>query len=147
MPSGSPRNGASPKLPLPPCHSRAATIHSLRSDLCSPSICRFSSALIQGPEDFDIGFDFGLLSQDNGFGAPSSNGTSANALDLAMMRRPLHTAVLQYGKQSPAAGLASHHNLAISPIRHNTISGVFMNTIGSASGNASWIRALRFSHR
>ena len=74
------------------------------------------------PEDFDIDFDFDEPSQDYGFGSTSSNGTSSNALDLVMMRQPLHMAVLQYGKQSPAAGTASHHNSTISPIPHNTIS-------------------------
>ncbi|TBU39177.1 ras GEF [Dichomitus squalens] len=82
------------------------------------------------PEDFDIDFDFDEPGQDYAFWLPSGNGTSANALDLVMMRQPLHMAVLQYGKQNPAAGAASHPNAAISPFPHSAISRVFVNTIG-----------------
>ncbi|KAI1789674.1 ras GEF [Ganoderma leucocontextum] len=85
------------------------------------------------PEDHDIDFDFNEHSQDfGGFGVASSNGTSANALDLAMMRQPLHMAVLQYGKQnpSPVGTTGTHPNTPVSPFPHSTISRVFVNTIG-----------------
>ncbi|PIL25964.1 hypothetical protein GSI_11718 [Ganoderma sinense ZZ0214-1] len=85
------------------------------------------------PEDYDIDFDFDERGQDFGpFGGTSSNGTSANSLDLVMMRQPLHMAVLQYGKQnpSPVGPTGPHPNTPVSPFPHNTISRVFVNTIG-----------------
>nr|VWO96952.1 Guanyl nucleotide exchange factor Sql2 [Ganoderma boninense] len=85
------------------------------------------------PEDYDIDFDFDERGQDFGpFGVTSSNGTSANSLDLVMMRQPLHMAVLQYGKQnpSPVGATGPHPNTPASPFPHNTISRVFVNTIG-----------------
>ena len=83
------------------------------------------------PEDFDIDFDFDNVvtppSQDFG-----SNGMPSNALDLVMMRQPLHMSILQYGKQNQTAvsGAATHPNVAITPYPHSTISRVFVNTIG-----------------
>ena len=84
------------------------------------------------PEDHDIDFDFDERGQDFGaFGVASSNGTSANSLDL-VMRQPLHMAMLQYGKQnpSPVGATGPHPNAPVSPFPHNTISRVFVNTIG-----------------
>ncbi|KAI9060140.1 ras GEF [Trametes sanguinea] len=97
------------------------------------------------PEDFDIDFDFdgGVTPSRSGdFSLASADGSPTNALDLVMMRQPLHMAVLQYqtGKQNPtmhatgagaaAVAQASHPNAALSPFPHNTISRVFVNTIG-----------------
>ncbi|RPD63301.1 ras GEF [Lentinus tigrinus ALCF2SS1-6] len=83
------------------------------------------------PEDFDIDFDFEdvVSSPSQDFG---SNGMPSNALDLVMMRQPLHMSILQYGKQnqSAASGAAAHPNVAITPYPHSTISRVFVNTIG-----------------
>lgn len=49
-----------------------------------------------------------------------------------MMRQPLHMAIMQYGKQSQTAATvaAAHPIVAVSPFPHNTISRVFVNTIG-----------------
>ncbi|KAI0712768.1 hypothetical protein C8T65DRAFT_646831 [Cerioporus squamosus] len=83
------------------------------------------------PEDFDIDFDFEEVAspaaQDFG-----SNGVPSNALDLVIMRQPLHMSILQYGKQNQttATVAAAHPNVAVSPFPHNTISRVFVNTIG-----------------
>ncbi|RDX47589.1 ras GEF [Lentinus brumalis] len=81
------------------------------------------------PEDFDIDFDFEEVTippvQDFG-----TNGAGSNALDLVLMRQPLHMSLMQYGKQSQATVAAAHPNVPISPFPHNTISRVFVNTIG-----------------
>ncbi|KAI0744636.1 hypothetical protein C8Q76DRAFT_637916 [Earliella scabrosa] len=86
---------------------------------------------LNDPEDCDIDFDFDEVSTPPAqeFG---SNGIPGNAMDLAMMRQPLHMSILQYGKQSPSvtAGSTTHPNAAISPFPHSTISRVFVNTIG-----------------
>ena len=85
------------------------------------------------PEDYDIDFDFEERGRDFGvFGVVSSNGTSANSLDLVMMRQPLHMAVLQYGKQnpSPVGAAGPHPNVPASPFPHSTISRVFVNAVG-----------------
>ncbi|KAI0759046.1 hypothetical protein C8Q74DRAFT_1372915 [Fomes fomentarius] len=85
---------------------------------------------LNDPEDVDIDFDFDEVStppaQEYHFNGPS------NALDLVMMRQPLHMSLLQYGKQGPsgAVGPATHSNAAVSPFPHSTISRVFVNTIG-----------------
>ncbi|OJT12320.1 hypothetical protein TRAPUB_11095 [Trametes pubescens] len=90
------------------------------------------------PEDFDIDFDFdGGVTTRSDFSLASVDGSPTNALDLVMMRQPLHMAVLQYGKQNPSHGPGAgavppqaHANAALSPFPHNTISRVFVNTIG-----------------
>ncbi|KAI0651209.1 hypothetical protein C8Q79DRAFT_19739 [Trametes meyenii] len=91
------------------------------------------------PEDFDIDFDFdgGASPRAGDFSLASADGSPTNALDLVMMRQPLHMAVLQYGNQNQThasgAGVPApqaHANAALSPFPHNTISRVFVNTIG-----------------
>lgn len=85
---------------------------------------------LNDPEDVDIDFDFYEVST-----PPAqeyhSNGPS-NALDLVMMRQPLHMSLLQYGKQGPSGAVspATHSNAAVSPFPQSTISRVFVNTIG-----------------
>ena len=76
------------------------------------------------PEDYDIDFDFDdfIAPQTQEFGLPSStNGATANAMDIVMSRQPLQMAVLQYGKQNPSSGVGAHPNAAITPFQHNTI--------------------------
>ncbi|KAI8990426.1 hypothetical protein BD414DRAFT_437955 [Trametes punicea] len=91
------------------------------------------------PEDFDIDFDFdgGVSPRAGDFSLASADGSPTNALDLVMMRQPLHMAVLQYGNQSPVhvpsvggATSQAHSNAALSPFPHSAISRVFVNTIG-----------------
>ncbi|KAI0742836.1 hypothetical protein C8Q80DRAFT_1190902 [Daedaleopsis nitida] len=100
---------------------------SMLSDAPRPSVDSQARSF-NDPEDVDIDFDFDEVSTP----PAQSHGASSNALDLVMMRQPLHMSILQYGKQSPsvAAAVTPHPNAATSPFPHNTISRVFVNTIG-----------------
>ncbi|KAH9920878.1 ras GEF [Epithele typhae] len=80
------------------------------------------------PEDQDIDFDFDDAIPSGHSSDPSSS-MGTNALDLVMMRQPLHMAVLQYGKQNPGAPSSSNAT-PVSPFPHSSISRVFVNTIG-----------------
>ena len=75
------------------------------------------------PEDYDIDFDFDdfVAPQTQEFGLPSStNGATANAMDIVMSRQPLQMTVLQYGKQNPQVAVSEPTPMPRS-CRSNTI--------------------------
>jgi Gdp/GTP exchange factor required for growth at low temperatures len=102
-------------------------------------------AVAKEEDDADVDFNLDGVDQLSGvdFGITAmSPGNPATAVDLAMLRQPLHLAFLQYGKQTvvaaPPAIMPSQLHL---PANHSTISRVVVNAIGRLG---RWKRVLNY---
>ncbi len=85
-------------------------------------------------EDVDpTGVDFGINSH-SGVSNPNS------AVDLAMLRQPLHLTYLQYGKQDRTGSLAVSTHVPL-PVPHSALSRVVVNAIGRLG---RWRRVLNY---
>ncbi|CCM05908.1 uncharacterized protein FIBRA_08146 [Fibroporia radiculosa] len=87
--------------------------------------------------DFDVRVSRGELDMDRHI---SPSRLSTGPLDLATLRQPLHLAFLQYGKKgSTGTRSSAMASPILLPMPHNTLSRVFVNTIGRLG---QWKRVL-----
>ncbi|KAI0339067.1 ras GEF [Trametopsis cervina] len=104
-------------------------------------------AVGKGTDDADIDLDFDgaqTVGLDSALklNAGTVNGNLATAVDLAMMRQPLHLAFLQMGKQNTATTQTDNQQPPFPlPVSHSALSRAVVNAIGRLG---RWKRVLNY---